>query len=67
MQLVIAALAYLVYMIDGYQSFWLQHYWGFKNNISFYYICGALLSFALLGLSGRLITCFDRRVRNDLA
>ncbi|KAK9713427.1 hypothetical protein RND81_06G026200 [Saponaria officinalis] len=66
-QLVIASLAYLVYMIDGYEAFWLQHYWGFKNNISFYYICGALLFFALLGLSGCFITCFDRRVRNDLA
>lgn len=28
---------------------------------------GALLFFALLGLSGCFITCYDRRVRNDLA
>ncbi|KAH9618712.1 hypothetical protein KSS87_003242 [Heliosperma pusillum] len=38
-QLVIASLAYLVYMVDGFQEFWLQHYWGFDNHISFYYIC----------------------------
>lgn len=30
-------------------------------------ISGALLFFALLGLSGCFITCYDRRVRNDLA
>lgn len=30
-------------------------------------ITGALLFFALLGLSGCFITCYDRRVRNDLA
>mgnify|MGYP007059632035 CR=1 FL=1 len=28
---------------------------------------GSLMFFALLGLSGCLITCYDRRVRNDLA
>ncbi|KAK9670479.1 hypothetical protein RND81_13G204500 [Saponaria officinalis] len=66
-QLVITLLAYLVYMIDGYQEFWLQHYWGFENHISFYYICGASLFFALLGLSGCVITCFDRRLWNNLA
>ncbi|CAO2830698.1 unnamed protein product [Amaranthus hypochondriacus] len=66
-QLIIASLAYLVYMVDGYQGFWIQHSWGFDNHISFYYICGALLFFALLGLSGCFITCYDRRVRNDLA
>ncbi|KAL9229717.1 hypothetical protein vseg_005153 [Gypsophila vaccaria] len=66
-QLVITLLGYLVYMVDAYQEFWLQHYWGFKNHISFYYICGASLFFALLGLSGCLMTCFDRRLRNNLA
>nr|GMD56323.1 RING/FYVE/PHD zinc finger superfamily protein [Ipomoea batatas] len=30
-------------------------------------LVGALLFFALLGLSGCFITCYDRRVRNDLA
>ncbi|WVZ05508.1 hypothetical protein V8G54_018854 [Vigna mungo] len=66
-QLVIASLAYLVYLIDGYQQYWLRLLWGFDSEMSFYYICGALLFFALLGLSGCFITCYDRRVRNDLA
>lgn len=66
-QLVITSLAYIVYMVDGYQESWLQHHWGFDKHISFYYICGALLFFALLGLSGCFITCYDRRVRSDLA
>ncbi|KAF7112540.1 hypothetical protein RHSIM_RhsimUnG0219400 [Rhododendron simsii] len=105
-QLVIASLAYLVYLIDGYRKFWLRLAWGFDSALSFYYICGintkerhidtafeflgslasglrlgfqrswplvgsstlwALLFFALLGLSGCFITCYDRRVRNDLA
>ncbi|CAN1813421.1 hypothetical protein LINPERHAP1_LOCUS26867 [Linum perenne] len=66
-QFVIASLAYLVYLIDSYQQSWIRRTWGFENGISFYYICGALLFFALLGLSGCFITCYDRRVRNDLA
>lgn len=66
-QLVIALLAYSVYLIDRYQKFWLRQIWGFDSELSFYYICGALLFFALLGLSGCFITCYDRRVRNDLA
>ncbi|KAK9071538.1 hypothetical protein SSX86_007966 [Deinandra increscens subsp. villosa] len=41
--------------------------WGFDSEVSFYYICGALLFFAILGLSGCFITCYDRRVRSDLA
>ncbi|KAK9166633.1 hypothetical protein Scep_001824 [Stephania cephalantha] len=65
-QLVIASLAYLVRLIDSYQKFWLRHAWAFDSDLSFYYICGALLFFALLGLSGCFITCYDRRVRNDL-
>ncbi|KAF3440434.1 hypothetical protein FNV43_RR18718 [Rhamnella rubrinervis] len=64
---VIASLAYLVYLIDGYQQSWIRHAWRFDSEISFYYICGALLFFALLGLSGCFITCYDQRVRNDLA
>ncbi|KAG2716536.1 hypothetical protein I3760_03G131300 [Carya illinoinensis] len=66
-QLVIASLTYMVYLIDGYQQFRLRLAWGFDSELSFYYICGALLFFALLGLSGCFITCYDRRVRNDLA
>ncbi|EEC68434.1 hypothetical protein OsI_36628 [Oryza sativa Indica Group] len=66
-QFVISALAYLVHFIDGLQNYWLRTAWGFDNEVSFYYICGALLFFALLGLSGCFITCYDRRVRNDLA
>ncbi|KAK7369390.1 hypothetical protein VNO80_11427 [Phaseolus coccineus] len=65
-QLVIAALAYFAYLIDGYQQYWLRLVWGFDNVLSFYYICGALLFFVLLGLSGCFITCSDERVRNDL-
>ncbi|OAY35897.1 uncharacterized protein LOC110628551 [Manihot esculenta] len=65
-QLVIASLGYLVYLIDSYQHSWLRHAWGFDNELSFYYICGSLLFFALLGLSGCFITCYDQRVRSDL-
>ncbi|RYQ96304.1 hypothetical protein Ahy_B08g092011 [Arachis hypogaea] len=64
---VIASLAYLVYLIDGYQQYWFRLVWGFDSEPSFYCICGALLFFVLLGLSGCFITCYDRRVRNDLA
>ncbi|CAL5203855.1 unnamed protein product [Lathyrus oleraceus] len=66
-QLIITSLAYLVYLIDGYQQSWLRILWGFESQLSFYYLCGALLFFALLGVSGCFITCYDRRVRNDLA
>ncbi|KAL4578009.1 hypothetical protein LXL04_014124 [Taraxacum kok-saghyz] len=66
-QIVISILAYLVYLLDGYHKYWLRLAWGFDSETSFYYICGALLFFALLGLSGCFITCYDRRVRNDLA
>ncbi|XP_038883755.1 uncharacterized protein LOC120074641 [Benincasa hispida] len=66
-QLVIASLGYLTYFVDGCQHYWLRLTWDFDSKISFYYICGALLFFALLGLSGCFITCYDRRVRSDLA
>uniref|UniRef100_A0A164TZJ0 RING-CH-type domain-containing protein n=1 Tax=Daucus carota subsp. sativus TaxID=79200 RepID=A0A164TZJ0_DAUCS len=55
-QLVISSLAYLVYVVDGYQKFWLRLEWGSESAASFYYTCGALLFFALVGLSGCLIT-----------
>ncbi|KAL0349871.1 UNVERIFIED_CONTAM: hypothetical protein Sradi_4136300, partial [Sesamum radiatum] len=38
-QLVIALLSYLVYLIDAYQKFWLRLTWGFDSELSFYYIC----------------------------
>lgn len=40
-----------------------------KNNAHtiFFVSAGALMFFALLGLSGCFITCYDRRVRSDLA
>lgn len=66
-QLVISSLSYSVYLIDHHQQDWLRLAWGFESKIRFYYICGALLFFALLGLSGCFITCYDRRVRSDLA
>ncbi|XP_042407650.1 E3 ubiquitin-protein ligase MARCHF8-like isoform X2 [Zingiber officinale] len=66
-QLIISSLAYVVYLVDASQDSWLRLAWGFDSEISFYYICGALLFFAFLGLSGCFITCYDRRVRNDLA
>ncbi|KAG5155344.1 hypothetical protein JHK82_013313 [Glycine max] len=65
-QLVIASLAYLVYQIDGYEKYWLRLVWGFGSELSFYYICGALVFFLLLGLSGCFITCSDPRIRSDL-
>lgn len=66
-QLIIVSLSYSVYCIDHHQKDWLRLLWGFKSPVRFFYICGALLFFALLGLSGCVITCYDRRVRNDLA
>ncbi|MCD7447359.1 hypothetical protein HAX54_027836 [Datura stramonium] len=65
-QLVIASLGYLVYVIDSHQMFWLRMHWGFGSELSFYYICGALLFFALMGISGCFLTCFDESVHNDL-
>ncbi|XP_055811016.1 uncharacterized protein LOC129880823 isoform X4 [Solanum dulcamara] len=66
-QLVIAALGYLVYVIDTHQKFWLRLHWGFGSELGFYYICGALLFFALMGISGCFLTCFDESVRDDLS
>ncbi|KAH0727735.1 hypothetical protein KY290_003483 [Solanum tuberosum] len=66
-QLVIAALGYLVYVIDTHQKFWLLLHWGFGSELGFYYICGALLFFALVGISGCFLTCFDESVRDDLS
>ncbi|WOL09415.1 hypothetical protein Cni_G18168 [Canna indica] len=66
-QLIISSLAYLVYLIDSTQNFSLWLAWGFGGQFSFYYICGAILFFALLGLSGCFITCFDPQVHNDLS
>ncbi|XP_074380414.1 uncharacterized protein LOC141721393 isoform X1 [Apium graveolens] len=69
-QLVIFLLAYLVYVVDSYQKFWLRLAWGSESAASFYYICacaGALLFFALVGLSGCLIAWYDPSVQDDLA
>ncbi|CAA3024997.1 zinc finger [Olea europaea subsp. europaea] len=66
MQLVIASLAYLVYLIDGYEKFWLRLTCGFGNILAFYYICGALLFFALLAVSGCFIMCNNENVFNNL-
>ncbi|CAL9061370.1 unnamed protein product [Musa banksii] len=66
-QLIISSLAYLVYLVDRSQNYWLRMACGFDSEISFYYICGALLFFALLGLSGCFITCYDQQLHNDLA
>ncbi|KAJ1394139.1 Zinc finger, RING-CH-type [Sesbania bispinosa] len=51
-QLVIASLAYLVYLIDGYQQYWLRLLWGFDSELSFYYICGALCFLPCLAFLG---------------
>ncbi|MCD7446152.1 hypothetical protein HAX54_041537 [Datura stramonium] len=66
-QLVIASLGYVVYIIDTYKMSGLRLTWGFNSELSFYYICGALLFFASMGLFGCFLTCYDRRLRNDLA
>ncbi|XP_026391388.1 uncharacterized protein LOC113286947 isoform X2 [Papaver somniferum] len=66
-QLAIALLAYLVYLVDASQNFALRLALEFPGVVSFYYICGALLLFVLIGLSGCFLTCFDSRVRGDLA
>nr|XP_009779487.1 PREDICTED: uncharacterized protein LOC104228672 isoform X2 [Nicotiana sylvestris] len=63
---VIASLGYLVYVIDTHQKSWLRLHWGFGSELSFYYICGALLFFVLMGISGCFLTCFDESVRDDL-
>lgn len=39
---VIASLAYLVYLTDGYQHSWLRRAWGFDSDVTFYYICGKI-------------------------
>ncbi|KAF3631934.1 putative late embryogenesis abundant protein-like [Capsicum annuum] len=39
-QLVIASLGYLVYLIDTYHKSWLRLTWGFDSELSFYYLCG---------------------------
>jgi hypothetical protein len=44
-QLVIAALAYMVYFIDSYQQSWLRHIWGFDSEVTFYYMCGMIPNF----------------------
>eukprot|EP00246_Nothoceros_aenigmaticus_P007918 TRINITY_DN2219_c0_g1_i2.p1 TRINITY_DN2219_c0_g1~~TRINITY_DN2219_c0_g1_i2.p1 ORF type:complete len:338 (+),score=26.87 TRINITY_DN2219_c0_g1_i2:350-1363(+) len=66
-QLVTMLLAYLVYLFDHHRKDWLRLTWHFESVFKFYYICGALLFFAFLGLTGCFLTCYDRRVRNDLA
>ncbi|XP_009789034.1 uncharacterized protein [Nicotiana sylvestris] len=38
-QLVIASLGYLVYVIDTHQKSWLLLHWGFDCELCFYYIC----------------------------
>ncbi|KOM37191.1 hypothetical protein LR48_Vigan03g057200 [Vigna angularis] len=38
-QLVIASLTYLVYLIDDYLQYWLRLLWGFDSEMRFYYIC----------------------------
>ncbi|XP_070058109.1 uncharacterized protein [Nicotiana tomentosiformis] len=63
---VIASLGYLVYVIDTHQKSWLRLHWGFGSELSFYYICGALLFLALMGISGCFLTCFDESVRDEL-
>lgn len=66
-QMVIAVLAYLVYLIDGSQKFWLHITCGFGSELSFYYICGTVLFLTFVGLSGCFITCFDQSIHNDPA
>ncbi|XP_006368031.2 E3 ubiquitin-protein ligase MARCH1-like isoform X1 [Solanum tuberosum] len=39
-QLVIALLGYLVYLIDTHHKSWLRFTWGFDSELSFYYLCG---------------------------
>ncbi|MCL7046872.1 hypothetical protein MKW94_028790 [Papaver nudicaule] len=70
-QLAIALLATLVYFVDLSQKFGLLHALHFHAAAtfavgSFYYICGAVLFFALFGLSGCLLTCFSSRARDAL-
>ncbi|XP_060213096.1 uncharacterized protein LOC132640503 [Lycium barbarum] len=65
-QLIIASLGFLVYVIDKHQMFWLHVHWGFGSELSFYYICGVLLFLALMGISGCFLSCFDESVRDDL-
>ncbi|KAI3891876.1 hypothetical protein MKX03_004592 [Papaver bracteatum] len=66
-QLLMALLGYLVYLVDKSQKFWLRHALHFNHAVVvFYYICGALLFFALAGLSGCILTCLSRKFRDDL-
>ncbi|KAI3879308.1 hypothetical protein MKW92_004333 [Papaver armeniacum] len=66
-QLVMALFGYLVYLGDKSHKFGLRHALHFNHAVVvFYYICGALLFFALAGLTGLILTCFSQRVRDDL-
>ncbi|XP_059318033.1 uncharacterized protein LOC132068453 [Lycium ferocissimum] len=47
-QLIIASLGFLVYVIDKHQMFWLNVHWGFGSELSFYYICGKTYSYAVV-------------------
>ncbi|CAN6728505.1 unnamed protein product [Malus baccata var. baccata] len=54
---VIASLAYLVYLIDALQQFWLRLAWGFDSELSFYYICGKVSSYN--------VNAYARQINSD--
>lgn len=66
-QLVISLFGYLVYTVDHRIGNKLEHIWGFVNDYPFYYLCGVIVFLVFLGLSGCFMTCYDRRLRNELA
>lgn len=68
---VLIRLLLMIYLLTVNRTVWLSSclHFLFLNSLHFWHLstAGALLFFALLGLSGCFITCYDRRVRNDLA
>ncbi|MCL7028521.1 hypothetical protein MKW94_025346 [Papaver nudicaule] len=66
-QIAIALLGYLVYLVDASQNFALRFAFHFDAVVGFYYMCGALLLSVLFGWFGCFLTCSESRLRGDLA
>ncbi|CAI6008787.1 unnamed protein product [Closterium sp. NIES-65] len=66
-QMLIICFGCIAYVVDNYFDMGLQKSWGVESAATFYYICGLLLFLVSAGLLGAIMTCVDRRIRNDLA
>ncbi|KAJ4831095.1 hypothetical protein Tsubulata_006093 [Turnera subulata] len=64
-QLVIASLGYLVYLVDRYQNSWLRLAWGFDSELTFYYLCGSQCKLLMeiadtITPNGPVMACVER-------